>query len=102
MFALLFGFVRFGCGGLGFLFCLRCSDNAIAMACLTFCTTGPFFEPLCSFPVLYSFITFLILFIIYLVPFSLLLLLLGCWVRIVFLLLCLHVFCGWLQRILRR
>jgi len=64
MFALLFGFVKFGFGGLGFLFCLRCSDNAIAMACLTFFTTGPFLEPLCSFPVLYSCITFLILFII--------------------------------------
>ena len=39
MFALLFGFVR--SGGLGFLFVFRCSDNAIAIACLTLVTTGP-------------------------------------------------------------
>ena len=59
MFALLFGSVK--SGGLGFLFVFRCSDNAIAIACLTLVTTGPCWELLCSLPFLYSRITFLIL-----------------------------------------
>lgn len=37
---------------------MSASDNAIAIACFRFLTTGPFFEPLFNVPVLYSCMTF--------------------------------------------